>query len=506
MSKEKSDKRKHRYLDYFLNFPVYIFLAIVLIAIVSIFGSGSTTSQNEQTEPVSFTDTDEEEDASIIRECAFLEKPLAACDYIPRKEKKLDLYTKIKLKVDGDKWKGGWVGTAQIDKLPALKWFSEETPSGTSSADYIPTTTHRFSFGQISDPDNPDDLLYYNTTKDVDGFAFLKDRFGNPLGKVQYYDGNGILLNSIGNPADFEKSFRIPKQFIVSEQEYINTQKSQADTVVNNEYGLWSRIAEIDLNFLQQFLNLFQRKKCKNTPFELDGVYTSSDAATSGYESIFNFEYFDWSLEDIIVRSDILGSGCIKDIYNPKKPCKIATSLKKCNVCKEFCNKFEYVDGKMECVDEIEICDVEGNTEGVTFNTDERLHDGKSKEFVRNCIENKSPLNAHQTTGGGTELILGGGGFILENYWKRVQALSTGQHKDGSPRNICHMENIGIEVQVKSTLFDMWDNFGQIPPIGISLTESCEPAGKFTPPSTSEDDVTLQGIFCLSWNSYTIVS
>ncbi len=198
---------------------------------------------------------------------------------------------------------------------------------------------------------------------------------------------------------------------------------------------------------------LKKEKKCSQSDFPIDSLWNDKETSTNGYETKFLEGVYDFDIYTLIKNSDIMkdiGCDCIKEQgTDNNNECKIATNL---GMNGPNCGG---------CYDSIVPCDI--SHEECRYNPITRTYYKIQREclnieygncsvniinenLLRRCLENQSIYIRHTIQPSTFEL--GGAGYILESYWKKVQMLT-------HDRRICHVKNIGIEVDINANLYDL---------------------------------------------------
>jgi len=457
--------KKVKEIKKLLNLPVFLFLIILFVAFISIFGSRNIISLGNINSPSTNNVLSAEDplSSSIIEECAFYENALIPCEYEPD-QSELDLYGVLTVvySANNDAWLGGYAATAKIDEIPGLSYFSDlDYEPESKYSDFVSTSFSRLHVGRIYDA-STGEYICYDITMDMDGFASLYDKYGNFLGNVGYDDGGGVLIGSMGDPSDPTHIFKIPEQFIIPCTDDIPYPDSQIDS------SKGSNIADEALDILEGigalFRSFFEKTgpKCEDTPFIIDSLYTKD--TSKGFESMYNTALLTYSFDQIVEGSNLMtqiGGECTKDERNPNNLCKVKTDLSDCENCRDELipvDDPEY-DHNLPWPQYREVCDIE-------FNDAKGLIKYNDKANVKQCILSKGSLSINHTLSAGAELRLGGLGEILATNWKLVQRFSD--------KNICIGENIGIEVGIQSKLYDIGYTSLEIPP-----KEDCSAQEKF---------------------------
>ncbi len=239
-----------------------------------------------------------------INECAFEQDHIRSCESTG---KGLGVGRGIVLKNDGGfKWSSEWLATAKIKNLTGMGFFSSTNYTGGGSEDFQSqgSTINRNSIGSLPDPDTGERLLY-DTSINVAGYGSIIQEGQAVVGRVQYEDGSGILLGSIGNWEDPLETYQVPRQFILPE----GTTWGKANNKTESRH------------ISDQIPQYSPEKHCGK---RIDGIYAGS--STSGYESVIDTGEYSYTIEEIVNKSNLKGS-CEME----SGQCKIDTDLSVCS-------------------------------------------------------------------------------------------------------------------------------------------------------------------------------
>ncbi|MFC1780344.1 hypothetical protein ACFLY9_01475, partial [Patescibacteria group bacterium] len=390
---------------------------------------------------------------STIIECAFEDDLQSPCETRGGNENggHLGMSRGLLLEYLGDdtnpNWEAEWIATAQITDLPAFSYFSTHNPEGQTDADFPShgVNLNRLSPGCVWD-NATGEKLCFDTTKKQSGYGVLTTGEGGNLAKLQYNDGSGVLMSSMGDYSDYTSPFRVPRQFLVDEEGVPSTIDSDDLEATNTSEGnLITNLLKKLVEFFSSLLGL--GKYCKNKETPIDGLWKGN--VTRGHQTKIGEGRYEYSLDELVRDSDLMDTidcSCENRVQGMVGvPCKIATSLKHCNPCYK---------GTEPCDPTIQSCkfDPINQTYYREYKYCENIEYGDcgveyiNKDAVLECLKNtEGILVRHSLPPRGFKL--GGGSYILETYWKKIQMLTP-------ERRICHKKNLGIEVDVKGTLYD----------------------------------------------------
>ncbi len=391
---------------------------------------------------------------SLINECAFEDYPLEPCEE-GGNPGHLGMGRGLVLEYERhaeETWSAEWIATAQIENLPAFSYFASNSYKGDENADYPSQSVNlnRLSTGCVYNSLS-NETICYDSTIQVEGYGLITTGEGGILARPEYHEGSGILTSVMGDYSDYTAPLRIPRQFII-EQDEVEFPETSISTEIETEEGSEGNFLTNLLEGLKNFLkNLFgfgdrlTEKHCIGHDFEIDGLWEEN--STSGQETVIGEGNYDYDLESFIQHSALANTLKGGHCDSEGDTCKILPmALESCNPCTDFYEQVPdepgnpnttYHDGDFlysEC-------------DRIDWETGEIL----DRAGLINCINGHSLLVRHHIPPRGFEL--GGAAYILETYWKKLQMLTT-------DRRICHNKNIGIEVDVQGYLYDKIDDCG----------------------------------------------
>ena len=326
-------------------------------------------------------------------------------------------------------WKADWLGSVQIDKFRAIKYFaSNQYTASDSTPDYGNTlglSSKRLA-KTVYEP-LADEILTYKTSKFVPGYVTLTG--GSFSAKPHYYHGNAVLVASMGPEDDStDTKYKLPWQFITSKQV---TEDLEAETTHESSY-------ERFIEWIEEVFDFLEFDRCSGIE-EINRTYKYD--ATTGKKTVFSIGQFYYSVYDIIFKSNLASTIGLQCEQFEKGGCLIPTDLSSCNIGNEF---FEYVNGE------------------IVFTP------GREQEFV-DCLLSQNIYVSHLVDEF-DKFTFNAGLFILDNYWKRLQTYA-------EDKSICHYEqvkkkkNVGVRARYKVELFDLNVDNCEEP----TVSEDCEP-------------------------------
>ncbi|MBN2015899.1 M23 family metallopeptidase [Candidatus Dojkabacteria bacterium] len=387
------------------------------------------------------------ENSDVIIECAFMDNRLQPCESEGHLGMGRGLVLEYRGSLHSELWVAEWVATAQITNLPSFSYFASKEAQGTANTPNPSQgrSIYVLSPEKIWDPLR-DTLHEYDLDQQFSGFGLVTAE-GGVVAKPSYRDGNAVLYPAKGEPSDWTSIERIPRQFITSD-DYENKplSESQLESSHVGDKKFTTNYLSALLEWLRGLLGL--DRHCTGSDFPTDALWdgdTTSGDKTKIAEGRYEFDlgkFIDYS----DLKNTIRGGHC----YMEGDTCKIVPNNfgDSCNPCTPI---YEQVP-----IDPNDLSKGYRNGDLITkdclrieYETGEVKED--QRQALIDCINSNNPMVRHYIQPMGFEL--GGGGYTLETYWKKLQLLTP-------DRKLCHNKNIGIQVDVEGNLYDLIDDCG----------------------------------------------